>query len=254
MTRAAAILAAAALLTACDRAEAPAPDGPASPRPPAATAPSRPPVPTPVESPPPAPPPVQAEAEEIGTDDWSRLAASDDRDRLARLPAAWELALVEARKAHDREVERLGAVADPNAGLPRPHPGPGLYRCRTIKLGDMQPGPHSLGYAAYPWFRCRIELTPGGDLLLAKQTGSQRVTGQLYPERDSLGRDTRRLVFLGAQAWGSDEASAPAYGDDPERDQIGVLERIGPDRYRLALPWPRQESKLDLLELERVGA
>jgi hypothetical protein len=89
---------------------------------------------------------------------------------------------------------------------------------------------------------------------LAKQTGSPRTTGQLYPDRDAAtAADLDRLIYLGAQAWGGDEASAPGYGRDPERDQIGVLDRIGPDRYRLALPWPLQESKLDLLELERIG-
>jgi hypothetical protein len=216
------------------------------------------PAPPPVAAAPPAPPtpppaPVP-DAEPVASEDWSGRAAAEDRDRLARLPEAWELALAEAGRDHARELAALGKLVDPLAGLPNPHPAPGVYRCRTIKLGDPNPGTQSLrSYVAYPFFRCRVELTPGGDLTLAKQTGSQRVTGQLFPERDSLGRDTRRLVFLGAQAWGSDEASAPGYGDDPERDQIGVLERIGPDRYRLALPWPRQESKLDLLELVREG-
>jgi len=195
-----------------------------------------------------------ASADPNASADWTRQATPADRERLARLPAAWTEALAEARGKNAKEVAALGALADPDAALPRPHPAPGVYRCRTIKLGSMgEPTPHSLAYVAYPHFRCRVELTPGGDLTLAKQTGSQRGTGQFFPERDAQGADTARLIFLGAQAWGSDEASAPGYGREPDRDQIGVLERIGPDRYRLALPWPRQESKLDLLELERVG-
>jgi hypothetical protein len=243
-------LAALLLVAACEREAAP--EAP----PAAATRPAPPPVavaPPPEPAQPPPEPAPEPDVEPVASDDWSGRAAPEDRDRLARLPEAWELALAEARGDHARELAALGKLVDPGAGLPNPHPAPGVYRCRTIKLGDPTPGPHSLSYVAYPFFRCRVELTPGGDLTLAKQTGSQRVTGQLFPERDSLGRDTRRLIFLGAQAWGSDEASAPEYGKRPERDQIGVLERIGPDRYRLALPWPRQESKLDLLELERVG-
>ena len=52
-----------------------------------------------------------------------------------------------------------------------------------------------------------------------------------------------------AVAWG-DERSA-AYGRDPERDQAGVFQRIGANRWRLVLPWPKQESTLDILELAR---
>ena len=181
---------------------------------------------------------------------WGDLAKPEDIRRYERLDAAWREALAEARVEHAAELATLGPLANPKAGLPRPHPAPGRYRCRVVKLGS--PG-GTLAFVSYPGFRCRVDLTPGGDLTLAKQTGSQRTTGQLYPERDAGGADTDRLVYLGSQAWGSDEPSAPGYGRDPERDQIGVLERIGPDRYRLALPWPRQESKLDLLELERVG-
>ena len=237
-------------IAACER------DAPSeAPPPPAAARPAPPPSASAVPAPPaePAAPTPAPEAEPEPSDEWAGRAAPEDRDRLARLPEAWELALAEAGQDHARELAALGKLVDPRAGLPNPQPVPGVYRCRTIKLGDPNPGPHRLTYVAYPFFRCRVELTPGGDLTLAKQTGSQRVTGQFYPERDSLGRDTRRLVFLGAQAWGSDEVSAPAYGDDPERDQIGVLERIGPDRYRLVLPWPKQESKIGLLELVREG-
>ena len=51
------------------------------------------------------------------------------------------------------------------------------------------------------------------------------------------------------QAWGADEKTFPAYGDKAERDQVGVIERIGQNRWRLVLPWPKQEAKLELLEI-----
>lgn len=174
--------------------------------------------------------------------DWRADVAKADIRRLERLDEAWDAALSQARdQGHARELRALGALADPRVALARPQPTPGAYRCRMIKLGSQGAGP---GFIAYGWFRCRVELTPGGDLLLEKVTGSQRQAGALYPEA------SRRLVFLGAAAWGSGEGRA-RYGRDPERDQVGVFERIGASRYRLALPWPRQESKLDLLELRR---
>jgi hypothetical protein len=174
--------------------------------------------------------------------DWRADAKRDDIRRIERLDEAWDAALSEARaQGQGRELTRLGALADPRVSLPRPQPTPGAYRCRTIKLGSQNAGP---GLVAYGWFRCRVALTPGGDLILEKVTGSQRQAGDLYPEA------SRRLVFLGAVAWGGGEGRAQ-YGRDPQRDQVGVFERVGRDRYRLALPWPRQESKLDLLELRR---
>lgn len=169
--------------------------------------------------------------------DWRQDARPDDRQRLARLDGAWRTALDEAA-ASPRELKALGALVKPGAALPRPQPAPGAYRCRTVKLGT-----GGSGLIAYGWFRCQIELTPGGDLILRKTTGSQRPIGHLYPDAQ------RRLVYLGAVAWG-DEGSA-RYGRDAERDQVGVFERIGAQRFRLVLPWPKQESTLDILELRR---
>lgn len=178
------------------------------------------------------------------TQDWRQLANADDRTRLARLDDAWRQALGDAHQAgFSDQVRALGGLADPNAGQAgRLQPPPGEYSCRTIKLGRIA---EYGGYLAYPGFRCLVELTPGGDLILTKVTGSQRTRGRLYPD------NARRLVFLGAQAWGAGETGYPEYGQQAERDQIGVLERIGDNRWRLALPLPKQESKLDLLELTR---
>lgn len=190
----------------------------------------------------PAPP---AGGEQGGSADWRTVASAADASRLGRLDQAWRLGRAEAEdKGFADQVEALGVLVDPNAGQEgRLQPPPGAYRCRSIKLGSNGPG--GLGYLEYPFFRCAIELSPGGDLILTKTTGSQRTRGLLYPDTD------RRLVYIGAQAWGSDETGWPAYGQMPERDQIGVLERIGSQRWRLVLPWPKQDSKLEILELVR---
>lgn len=167
---------------------------------------------------------------------WQDRIAANDADKLRRLGAAWTAALGEARRTHRNELNALGALVRPAAALANPAPPPGLYRCRTVKLGG------NLPFVAYGWFRCRIERSPQGELTLAKITGSQRSFGALYPD------GARRLTFLGAVSWGTDE-TAMAYGAMPDRNQAGVLERIGARRWRLVLPWPEYESKLDLLEL-----
>ncbi|WP_395945716.1 DUF4893 domain-containing protein [Brevundimonas sp.] len=181
-----------------------------------------------------------------GTDDWRRVATAEDASLLGRLDQAWRLARAEAEDGgFSAQVEALGPLVDPNAAQAgRVQPAPGTYRCRTIKLGRRVEG-QGPAYVDYPWFACSVEMTPGGDLVLTKTTGSQRTRGLLYPDTD------RRLVYVGAQAWGADEKTFPAYGDKPERDQVGVLERIGQNRWRLAIPWPKQEAKLELLEITR---
>ena len=190
---------------------------------------------------PPAPAPAPADGAG-GSAGWREIASSDDASRLGRLDQAWRMGRAEADREFAAEVEALGPLVDPNAGQAgRLQPPPGNYRCRSVQLGANRPG--GRGYLEHPYARCTIELTPGGDLILTRTAGSQRARGLLYPDTD------RRLVFLGVQARGSEEAGYPAYGERPERDEIGVFERIGSNRWRLALPWPRQDSKLEILEL-----
>lgn len=185
-----------------------------------------------------------AGGEQGGGDDWRAVAKHGDAALLGRLDDAWRVARAEAdTKGFAAEVEKLGVLVDPNAAQAgRLQPAPGSYRCRTIKMGSRDGA--GLAYVDYPWFACSVELTPGGDLILSKTTGSQPTQGLLYPDTD------RRLVYIGAQAWG-DEAHYPRYGQTSERDQLGVLERIGQNRWRLVIPWPKQEAKLELLEIVR---
>lgn len=202
---------------------------------------SPPPATAPAVTPPPAAP---AAGEQGGTDLWRTVATAEDQDRIDRLDAAWRAALAEANHEHGAVLDSLGLLAVPGGALAgNLQPAPGKYRCRTIKIGAKGEG--NLTYVAYGWFSCTIELTPGGDLILTKTGGSQRTRGLLYPDTD------RRLVFVGAQAWGADETEYPAYGQRVERDQVGVFERVGVDRWRLVLPWPKQEAKLEVLELKR---
>lgn len=232
-----AVASVAALLAACGEG-GPSPAEPATPAP--AT------DPAPIGEPAPAPAtPAPAEGEQGGVSDWRQIVSTADAGNLGRLDQAWRLGRAEAEdRGFARQVEALGPLVDPMAGQSgRLQPPPGTYRCRTIKLGAKAEG--GLAYAAYPFFQCTVELTPGGDLILTKTTGSQRTRGLLYPDTDN------RLIYVGAQAWGADETTFPAYGAQPERDQVGVFERIGPERWRMVVPWPRVESKLEILELVR---
>lgn len=168
-----------------------------------------------------------------------------DSDRMARLDQAWQEARADAiRNGHGDDLRRLGPVADPRVDLGRPQPTPGKYLCRTIKIGAAQEG--MLPYVAYGWFRCQVSLSPGGDLALRKVSGSQRPVGLVCPTGE---RRTAR--FVGVLELGS-ETRTPRYGADAARDLVGLVQRVGEDRWRVAFPWPAYESKLDILELRRV--
>lgn len=178
----------------------------------------------------------EVSSEEAG---WKGIASTDDLDRISRLDSAWEAALSEARaKGFGAAIEKEGALLDPATAKPRGAPPPGSYHCRVIKIGSQGKGP---AYTAYKPFFCYVESED--DLLtIVKQTGSERPAGRLYPESDE------RMIFLGTLGLG-DESEPLPYGENPERDMAGVMERVAPFRYRLVIPWPRQESKLDVFEL-----
>jgi hypothetical protein len=168
-----------------------------------------------------------------------------DTERLSRLDFAWRAARDDAIKGGAaRELRALGPLAEPRLTLNRPQPTPGRYQCRTIKLGAAQEG--LLPYVAYGWFRCSVTLTPGGDLILRKTTGSQRPVGLICPADNP-----RQARFVGVLELGT-ETKTPRYGADPDRDMVGVVQRTGANRWRIAFPWPRYESKLDILELRRT--
>jgi hypothetical protein len=172
---------------------------------------------------------------------WRSLATDDDRRRVREWRDAWTSALEQARTAgHEAELAREGALLDPDAALTGPPPPPGDYDCRTLKLGSAATE-GALHYIAYPPFRCRIR-SEGGRLTLNKLTGSQRPIGRLFSDLD------RRMIFLGTLQLG-DEGRSYQYGIDRERDLVGLLERVGEQRWRLVFPYPHFESLLDVIEL-----
>lgn len=191
--------------------------------------------------PPPPPPPTGGVAEAIQRLDWRGIITSVDRDRYQRRDAAWSLALEQARRQPGSgDLDSLGDLIRLRAAQGSVAPPPGAYRCRTVKLGS-QGGEEGLGYVVYGWFACRIEDTPRG-LKFSKLSGSQRPSGLLFPE------DDRHMLMLGSMALAA-EPPANSYGRRPDRDLVAVLERIDERRWRLVLPWPQNESNLDLIEL-----
>ena len=192
----------------------------------------------PAETEAPPPPPEELAVVPVG-ENWQAVIRSEDRDRLSRLGSAWETALANLRaRGLAARVASEGNLLEPDAGLARSALPPGSYHCRVIRLGA---GPGSRAFTAYPSYFCHVGVE-GSLLSFTKQTGSERPGGYIWNDSDE------RLVFLGAMARG-DEDVPPPYGDGEARDMAGVVERIGPFRYRIVFPWPTNGATVDVLEL-----
>jgi hypothetical protein len=176
----------------------------------------------------------------VASQNWRSVATVQDRERIRGWYDAWQAGLASARSGgHSAAVAAEGALLDPVAALPNAHLPPGDYACRVIKLGAARPG--NLGFVAYPAFRCRVAAEQ--DIFsFTKLTGSQRPVGLIFADND------RRKIFLGTLMLG-DEANALDYGTDPQRDMAGIVERIGPNRWRMVFPRPAYESIVDVMEL-----
>lgn len=171
---------------------------------------------------------------------YKQVISENDRVRLRDWRVSFESALDAARKAdHAAEIAREGALLDPDAAIAGPAIPNGMYRCRVIKLGA-QP-PETREFLATPSFTCRVKAERQLQRL-AKLSGDQRYVGLIFPG------DAIRNVFLGTLVLG-DERRALQYGQDQKRDVAGYIERIGPNRWRMLMPQPHFESRLDVMEL-----
>ncbi|HEX8840418.1 MAG TPA: DUF4893 domain-containing protein [Sphingomicrobium sp.] len=175
---------------------------------------------------------------------YKEVASENDRDRLRDWRKTFVDALDVARKGgHAADVTREGALLDPDAAIAGPAIPNGMYRCRVIKLGARDAG--NLDYAAYGPFSCRVRQEHALQRL-GKLSGPQRYVGLIFPG------DPLRNVFLGTLVF-ADENRALQYGQDELRDVAGYVERIGPNRWRLVMPQPHFESRLDIMELVPQG-
>ncbi|WP_380817196.1 DUF4893 domain-containing protein [Sphingomonas hylomeconis] len=175
--------------------------------------------------------------------DWRRVATEADRTRLRNWRVAWIEAMTKARAAgNGKAIDAQGPLFDPDHALDGAMPPPGDYRCRIFKLGARGTG--AKDFTSYPFFGCRVE-AEGDVSSFYKTEGSQRPVGLAFP-------DGQRAIFLGTMMLG-DERNALEYGRDANRDMAGIVQRVGARRWRVALPYPRFESTLDVIEMLPAG-
>ena len=174
---------------------------------------------------------------------WRAEVTADDAARIAHLTATWQAALAGVPRRYAPTLTKEGDLLVADAGRDQPTPPPGSYRCRLVKIG---PGARrEPPVRSFPDFFCYVRAEAGGGLSFAKQTGTDLPGGWLRPDGE------RRLILVGARQHEAGDTTL-AYGTEPERDVIGAMERIGPFRWRLALPWRTGPAGLDVYEMTPV--
>lgn len=189
----------------------------------------------------PAPPSrVTISPEEDIRPEWRNIARAPDITRIDALAARWADAISAIRPGEGmRTLRAAGDLLDPEVALERPEPSPGRYECRVWRLPEGSRA--ARGFVAYRPFTCYIGVE-GPLLLFTKEEGSERPAGRIWPG------DDKHLVFLGAMALGA-EKSVPAYGDKDDRNLVGRVERVGAFRWRIVMPSPVAQSRLDVIEM-----
>ncbi len=174
--------------------------------------------------------------------DWRAALSADDRALIDDLPAYWDRTLKAVPGRHHADIAAEGELLQPAAARDHPAVPPGSYRCRLVRLAPSQRGRPVQSFKA---FFCYVRGERNNQLSFTKQTGTELPGGWLHPDGD------RRLVLVGAKQREAGDNSL-SYGDDPARDLVGTVERIGPFRWRLVLPARRQDTAIDVYELTPV--
>lgn len=174
---------------------------------------------------------------------WHRRITEDDRFRLAHWRPSMISALNAARTGNARAVDESGVVLQPDAASEPVAFSAGQYRCRILKIGAQDLS--TPVFKVVPISRCVV--TREGKLLRFSTSGApQRPQGNLYLDNN------RRMILLGTMVLG-DEAMPQMYGHDTTRDIIGIVERVGPQHWRILCPAPHFESLFDVIDITPVA-
>jgi hypothetical protein len=167
---------------------------------------------------------------------WRSVASARDSAALDGLAERWRRALAAGRAANlARRIAAEGELLAPDTRLARAAPAPGSYRCRYVRPGGGK-------WVSSPPGFCYVGVE-AGQLSLATELRGLRLGGYLWEMKGG-----ERLVFLGG-AVPAGAKTAAAYGENPARDTVGLVERIGEFRYRLTLPEPSPGVGLTIVEL-----
>jgi hypothetical protein len=169
--------------------------------------------------------------------EFDKLITAADRQRMEEYGDTRKEALAEAKAGGTAdELATLDTVVNAQPQSWSGFDMTGNWQCRTIKVGGISP------HVVYGWFKCRVT-DDGSGWMLENISGSQRTKGRFFDDGD------KRLTYLGSFYIDGDPVKP--YGSGPDSDQFGYVFRTGAKAFRIELPAPRYESKLDILEFRR---
>lgn len=180
--------------------------------------------------------------------EWRTLVSNEDEERIDHLGEAWRSLLNGVPARYQSLVRNEAELLAPDSARDHPTPPPGSYNCRLVKLTTPTATSTKAREApvrTFPQFFCYIRGEGANELSFTKQTGTELPRGWLHRDGD------RRLILVGARQREAGGNSL-AYGTEPDRDVVGIVERIGPFRWRLVLPWRTSSAGLDIYELTPV--
>jgi len=165
-----------------------------------------------------------------------KLITPADKTRLDKYGETRKAALAEAKAGNPADVKQLDALlAKPLVSF-SDKDLTGNWKCRTIKAGGLSP------LVIYGWFKCKVT-DDGSGWRLEKISGSQRTQGRFFDDNE------KRAIYLGSGSVNADRAKP--YGSGPQTDQVGYTFRTSASEWRIELPAPYYESKLDIIEFKR---
>lgn len=169
---------------------------------------------------------------------WRGTATAEDLARIDGLDGKWQRAIASVPARLKPRLTAEGPLLRPGAALDAPTLTPGSYHCRLVRLGGRR------GVMSFKSDFCYIE-NSADKLSFTKQTGENLPGGWLFEDGG------KRLVFLGTKRPPNTQV-APPYGEVPDRDVAGVIERVAPFRWRMVLPQAGGGAELDIYELTPV--
>ena len=165
-----------------------------------------------------------------------KLITAADKARLDKFGETRKAALDEAKAGDPAEVKQFDALLTKPLVSFSDKDLTGNWQCRTIKAGGLSP------LVIYGWFKCKVT-DDGSGWRLEKVSGSQRTKGRFFDDGE------KHSIYLGSFYVNSDPAKP--YGSGPQTDQVGYAFRNSASEWRIELPAPYYESKLDIIEFKR---
>lgn len=183
---------------------------------------------------------------------WRRVATEADQAKIDKLIDIWLPAIRggprRGGRGLARAVDALGTLVFPDMGLPPESPPAGYYQCRTVTFAEINERPTSDPKIENPRFEaCRVSTSSGGKLRIDWIDRAEGIGGHTFRSGGS------RLILLGTRGSSRTDLSE-TYRAGRSGNVAGLFQQMASGRYRLVMPRPRPEVRLEIIEFSALGS